>query len=271
VNGNAAGAGWLPDGFLESEYGPASTAGLINSGGVQSEFYRLDSSCSGAQMPSSGLLYNRDPNNLANTTFIVVNGLSPAGTVGANYIANWSFVTLIESFFWGGVYSDGGTAPNSTRITQLPQVVITNPNAQTDISNPSSPLPIQWQENWSRWDGRRYTPQYASNFSECTNCSGVLTSYVLYSVDGISWKYIQNDADATPGVRPIQRNTPPTTADTNLENAVAIDGASTNTTWDITDSAKFPQGTYIIRVETYRTNIPLHYSFHQYRIFINRG
>jgi hypothetical protein len=267
VNGTATGMN--PDDFLEPEYGATMQSGMLSSGAVTSEFYRScggDDTCGTTDViPSSALLYERNPNSLSNTAFIVVNGLSQTGTVGANYIANWSFTTLIESFFWGGVYSDGGTAPDTARVTQLPQVVISNPNATTDITNPTAPLPIAWQQNWKRWDGKKYTPQYTNTFSE----SATLTSYVMYSTDGVAWKYIQNDAAATVGVRPIYRHSPATTADNTLESAVALSGAST--TWDITNATSFPEGTYIIRVETYRNAFPLHYSYHQFRIFINRG
>ncbi|MGZ4807774.1 MAG: hypothetical protein ACXV7D_00465, partial [Thermoanaerobaculia bacterium] len=268
VNGDSNGAGQVPDDFLETEYGPTMQSGMVLAGGVTSEFYRqcTDATCGSLDtLPSSALLYTRNASSLSNTAFIVVNGLSQSGAVGANYIANWSFTTLIESFLWGGVYSDGGTAPNTSRITQLPQVVITSPNATTDITNPSAALPITWAQNWKRWDGRKYTPQYAAGFSE----SAALASYVMYSTDGVAWKYIQNDAAATPGVRPIYRHSPATTADNTLETAVKLTGAST--TWDITNATAFPEGTYIIRVETYRDLIPLHYSYHQFRIFINRG
>ena len=96
-----------------------------------------------------------------------------------------------------------------------------------------------------------YTENYASNFAE-----GVTLDYVaLYSVDnGATWAYVQNGAAAVPGERPT--GSIPTTTSTAL-------------TWSVPPS-KFPQGSYVIRIEAYRRGLDLHYAYHQRKVYIKR-
>lgn len=246
VNGTATGDN--PDGFLQTVYQGSLQSGFIRAGSVTSEFYHSNQ----VAAASSGLLYLRDQNALRNTAFVVVNGLSQSAATGANFIANWSILSLMESFFWGGVYNDGGTAPNTTRIAQLPQLTITSPNTTTLLSDPNS-ITISWGTAWQRWDGRAYTPQYSATFAETTP----IDYYVMYSRDnGVTWQYCNTDNPATPGTRggTTDRQT----------------GAALSPAWDVSNRAAFPQNAYLLRVEAYRRNIPLHYSYHQFRAFINR-
>ncbi|MEO8034989.1 MAG: hypothetical protein ABI837_11210, partial [Acidobacteriota bacterium] len=245
---NGSNTGDNPEGFLDPVYQGSLRSGFVSSGGVTSEFYHNVES----DIPASGLLYLRDTSALQNTAFIVVNGLSQSAATGANFIANWSVLSLMESFFWGGVYSDGGTAPSTTRIAQLPQMTITSPNTTTLLSDPDN-IPISWSKQWLRWDGRKYTPQYAAGFSE----SSTMNYYVMYSRDnGVTWKYCNTDNPATPGTRG-------TAADVQT-------GMALSSNWDVSDRTSFQQNAYLLRVEAYRAGIPLHYSYHQFRAFINR-
>src|SRR5262249_35046202 len=118
------------------------------------------------------------------------------------------------------------------------------------LTNPSS-IDVEWKREWLRWDGLTYTGDAGyTNYSESTDLSYAL----LYSPDnGVSWKYMQDNSTATPGVRP----------------AAGLLQSGTTFSWDV-PAANFPEGNYIIRVEAYRNNIPLHYSYHQYRVFIRR-
>jgi hypothetical protein len=251
VNGTATGQN--PDGFLQLVYSGSMQAGLVNVGTTVSEFYRNNQAVGTS---GSGLLYVRDSTALQNTAFVVVNGLAQSAATGANFIANWSILSLMESFFWGGVYSDGGVAPNTTHIAQLPQTTITSPNTTTLLSDPNN-ITISWSRQWLRWDGRAYTPQYSASYSESTP----LDFYVMYSRDnGVTWKYCNTENDATPGTRG--------TAADRLTSSAAT--ASLTGGWDVSNRTAFPQNAYLLRVEAYRSNIPLHYSYHQFRAFINR-
>lgn len=126
---------------------------------------------------------------------------------------------------------------------------MTYPNDDVDLDDPTS-INVQWDTTWRRWDALPYTPSYAANFAETTTVRYAL----LYRRDnGKTWLFMQNDAVATPGVRPAAGL---------LQTAATYD-------WSV-PAAKFPKGNYVIRVEAYRDGIPLHYSFHQYRAFFKR-
>jgi type II secretory pathway pseudopilin PulG len=183
-----------------------------------------------------------------NAMFVVANGLSPTGTAGTEYLARWAFLSLIQSYFEAGGYNDG----DAPAAAQLPRVVITDPNLNTSLTPDTSSVRIQWAITWRRWDGKTYTAAYnASDFAiGATN-----SYYIMYSTDnGANWKYVQNNAKATPGVK--------STDNTHKVTALYYD-------WSVPVNS-FPTGAYIIRVEAYRDDYPLHYSYHQYQMFLNR-
>lgn len=231
---NVNDASMNPDHFLQPVYGvPASLQTLAR-------FYRHQSNIQG-----SSLLAMRSGNDAA---FVVVNGLSPSGQSGVAFISRWSFLSLVQSFLSAGLYTTGGVS-DPARVRELPRVVITAPDDSTDIDNPTT-LHIAWSMQWRRWDGLAYSPAYPVNFAEDTT----VRYTVMYSRDnGRTWLQVTDDTPATPGVRP---------ADTYLTTASAYD-------WSV-PAASFPKGNYVIRVEAYRDEVPLHYAFHQYRAFIKR-
>ena len=167
-------------------------------------------------------------------------------------MAYWSLLSLVHSFFESGRYNAANSYAN--HIEQVPRIVITSPDYTTNLSNPSS-ITIGWTRSWLRWDGDPYSSSFPNGYSEST----ALSYTVMYSADnGSTWKYMQNDSAATPGVRPSS-------------SAVLISTVSATPTYSwSTPSSTIPQGTYLIRVECYRDSIPLHYSYHQYRAFIRR-
>jgi hypothetical protein len=232
VNINDTGSN--PDHFLQPAYGSATSLSTL------SELYRHQSGIKG-----SALLTMRDGNNAA---FVVVNGLSPAGQSGIAFISRWSFLSLIQSFLTAGLYSTGGS-PDPARVRELSRVVITNPNVAVDLDDPST-INVTWTSQWRRWDGLPYTPAYSNTFAETTT----VRYTPLYSRDnGRTWLHMQDDTPASIGVRP---------AATYLQTAL-------NYNWSV-PTQNFPKGNYLIRIEAYRDEVPLHYSFHQYRAFIKR-
>ena len=223
-----------PTHFLQNAYGSANTLSQML------EFYRH---ATGG--PGSALLALRSGTD---ASFVVVNGLSPVGQSGIAFISRWSFLSLIQSFLSAGLYSSGGTLDPS-RIHQLPRVAITSPNDSDDIENPTT-LAVAWESSWRRWDGLPYTPAYPMSFSETTPVRYAL----LYSRNnGRDWLHMTDDTPARPGTRP----------------AAAYLQTTASYNWSV-PAAQFPKGNYLIRVEAYRDDIPLHYSFHQYRAFIKR-
>jgi prepilin-type N-terminal cleavage/methylation domain-containing protein len=202
-----------------------------------------------------------------NPAFIAVNGLSPTGVAGTTFIAKWSFLTLIQSYLNGGLYTDATATPKAKHIRQVPRVVITDPNENTDLKQKAS-ITIGWTTTWLRWDGTTYTvnPAYTGWFETLT-----MKYAVLYSPSNgfpdpakgnpTGWFYVSDNTSATLGAKP----------DTAHEVAQAVSSATTtnSVTWN-TPAGTFPQGSYLIRVEGYREGFPLHYSFHQYRAFFQR-
>jgi hypothetical protein len=196
---------------------------------------------------SSSLLAARDGNDAA---FVVVNGLSPTGESGVSFIARWSFLSLVQSYMAGGLLKNGAGKPDDSRVRELPRVSLTSPNDSTNTDNIST-LNVAWTTQWLRWDGLPYTPAYGATFAEDTSVSYAL----MYSRDnGKTWLYLQDDKPATPGVKPT---------------LPAYLTTATSYAWNVPANA-FPKGNYVVRVEAYRDSIPLHYSFHQYRVFLKR-
>jgi hypothetical protein len=215
--------------------------------GEMREFYSNNQQ---AGWHSSLLLSAQDSANGSRTMYIVENGLSPSGVAGTDFIARWAFLSLIQGFFEAGLFNGG----NDPAVTQLPRTRITSPNPNTNLTNPSN-ITVTWAVEYRRWDGRPYANAYPGGFTE----NAPLSYYVTYSDDnGQTWKYIQDNSTAVPGVR--LDPTDPRYA------SCRITGATT-TTWNV---SSLPAGAYIIKVEAYRDAFPLHYSYHQYQAFIVR-
>jgi prepilin-type N-terminal cleavage/methylation domain-containing protein len=225
------------DGYGQTPYGNGTTVSAL------ADFYDSDESGEYA----SALLAARE-GTTSKAMYIVENGLSPSGTAGTDFIARYSFLTLIQGYFEAGLFN-GGSSPAAA---QVPRVIITAPNANTDLTDATS-ITISWSKTWTRWDGKKYASGYASNYSS----SAAVSYLVMYSTDnGQTWKFVKDNAAATPGKR-----------------LASTDGqwiTSTSYTWS-TPKATFPAGAYTIRVEAYRNAYPLHYSFHMYQAFINRS
>jgi hypothetical protein len=141
-----------------------------------------------------------------------------------------------------------GEGPHTaSHVAQLPRIVITSPTEDQELLDPQK-ITVKWDVQWRRWDGEKYTPYYADDFLESTPLGFV----VKYSTDGgVHWKLGRTGADIGAGERP---------ALTELVGGNSYD-------WDVSD---MPPGPFIVRVEAYRANIPLHYSYHQVRQNIRR-
>ena len=137
-----------------------------------------------------------------------------------------------------------------------PRIAITGPTAASELVDPST-IDVSWSTEWLRWDGSPYPSAFPNGFS---SSESDLRYALLYSAnDGITWKHMQDDSVARPGVPP----------------PIGLQVQDMNTaddevySWD-TPAVNFPKSTYLIRVEAYRLGSRMHYSFHQERIFINR-
>lgn len=222
-----------PPHFLQPAYGPVYEANNM------ATYYTHESGAVGSALLS---LINPDNDDIS---FQVVNGLSPAGDAGTEFIARWSFLTLVQSFLKAG--EDGALI---NRIQQVPRIKITSPNEFTSLTDPAT-ISVGWSVEWLRWDGEKYTPAYPGGFTETTP----LLFALKYSTDGgVSWINMLDGTPTSEGVRP----------------ATMLDEADANPqTWSV-PAGTFPQGVYTIRVEAFRQDLSLHYAHHQYEAFIAR-
>jgi hypothetical protein len=195
----------------------------------------------------SGLVKLTNPSGTS-AGYIVVNGISAAVSSGTTFIAKWAVLSLAHSFF------EVGDISNTLRIPQLARVEIESPTEITELNNPEE-ITVLFTTEWTRWDGLPYTE--TGTFSEDES---LLNYQILYSRDnGTSWLHVQDNSPAKIG----ELSTDPLhiEADTGL-------GDETYT-WD-TPVDDFPESSYLLRIECYRENAQVHYSWHQNKIYIQR-
>ncbi len=196
-----------------------------------------------------------EPGASPRAAFIVVNGLDRTTGSGTSFIARYSMLSLVQSFFAAGVSGTG-------RIKQLPRPQILSPTIVSEISNPAS-IPIQWKTEWKRWDGLPYTSAYASTFAEQESD---LVYVLLYSRDGGgTWLNMRTNEPATLGILPWIDGVGPDPLRTIPDAAVGNE----SWTWN-TPASTFPEGTYMIRLEAYRKSEARHYAQHMEKIYVNR-
>ena len=202
----------------------------------------------GSGHTGSGLVELEMP-DASSAALIIVNGLAQTTTTGTSVIAKFCLLSMMQSFF------EMGETGLTHRIAQPPRVEILSPTEITEVVNPTS-VTVQWRTAWVRWDGQPYTNLTASTFTE----SEADIEYVLmYSRDnGSTWQYVRDDTPAEPGVLP------------DVVYRVLDTGTGDESFVWATPSATFPDGTYILRIEAYRTGQALHYSQHMSRMYVQR-
>ncbi|HLQ36852.1 MAG TPA: hypothetical protein VK348_03560, partial [Planctomycetota bacterium] len=183
-----------------------------------------------------------------NAAYIVVNGIDRTVASGSTFIAKWAMLSLVHSSL------EAGSTTNTLRIKELPRAEITFPTDITELQNPTN-VAITTNVTWKRWDGLDYTK--TGTFAEAES----ELDYVLtYSNDGGSrWYYVQDDTLAQPGVRP-----------TDPRYIVADRGTGPEVyDWPV-PAARFPEGSYQLRVDCFRRTASINYSYHRTRMFIRR-
>ena len=190
------------------------------------------------------------------SAFIVVNGLDKTVETGSSYIARYAVVSLVHSLLSAGL---PGTP---SRIVQLPRVEIKQPNVTTELENPAS-INLIWSTDWKRWDKQKYTAEYLDTFAE--TITDVRYALIYSRDNGKSWRHMIDDDVVKP--EPAAALGEPNQS--LWLNDAAPEGDETYA-WDVSDTAYFPEGNYIIRLEAYRNNQLTHYACHEQRIYINR-
>ncbi len=177
----------------------------------------------------------------SNTCYVSVSGLSTQADFGTMQMGKFVLATMLRTFLDGGVYAD-----TQDKIAQLPLVDLVEPKISDTFDDPVA-IHTEWNVSWKRWDGESYTEEYPSTYSEATP----LVYSVKYSPDmGRNWYYCSDNASAQEGVKDA-----------------AHTASFTSFDWNVSG---FSRGTYIIRIEGYREDIPFHYSYDQMQVYINR-
>ena len=184
----------------------------------------------------------------SDSAYVVVNGIDNTVATGSSFIAKYAVLSLVHSYF------EAGSSSLAHRIQQPARVEVTFPTDISELIDPTS-IDITFETSWRRWDGLPYTSTNSPSESESE------LEYVLtYSSDeGTTWKYVRDDSPATPGERP-----------TNAALLTSDAGTGSETlNWSV-PSAQFPHGSYQLRVDCFRRNAPIHFSYHKTRLFIQR-
>ncbi|MGE0142281.1 MAG: type II secretion system protein [Planctomycetota bacterium] len=226
----------------EFSYAPYSNERFQAS--ILREFVRHNTSYMG-----SGLVQLQNPGGTA-SGFVVVNGIGTTTETGSSFIARWCLLTLFQSYF------ELGDTALVHRVKQPPRVEILAPTEISELINPGS-IDIQIGVEWLRWDRLPYTKSTPATFVE----DETEIDYVIYYSpnNGQEWRYIQDDSPAVIGQKP------PETTYLVPDTGTGVQVYS----WGV-PSGRFPDGSYVLRVEAYRRDMHLHYSVHQMKIYIER-
>ncbi|PIE23528.1 MAG: hypothetical protein CSA62_06710 [Planctomycetota bacterium] len=211
---------------------------------VERRYYRHQDGIEG-----SSLVGLTRPDGLR-TGRIVVSGLDRTVESGSSFIAKFSVLALMHSFF------EAGNTTMVNPITLPPRIKITDPTEITELDDPVT-ITISWNTAWKRWDGSKYAGSFGAGFA--LN-EADLRYVVMYSADnGTTWHHVQDGSAATIGRLPS--NSSYILWDTGVGDESYV--------WNV-PSGSFPEASYLIRVECYRGNEALHYSHHQAKIYIQR-
>lgn len=191
------------------------------------------------------------PPDSSSSAYLVVNGLAQTTELGTSSIAKYSLLSLVHTYY------EAADTTLTNPIGVVPRVELVYPTEVTELLSPTT-IQIKYDIEWRRWDGEKYTGSTPTGF---VGPEANIDYVLMYSRDvGRTWLHVTDDSPAQPGVRPSNP-------------AVFLDDVTTpgQETYDWPTAAiDFPRGSYLVRVEAYRPNQSLHYSFHQKKIFIDR-
>jgi hypothetical protein len=126
-------------------------------------------------------------------------------------------------------------------------VEITAPKESAELLNLEA-VHFTWKMSWKRWDYQAYSEEMPQGFAE----RSPVVFAVKYSPDeGNTWYFAQDNTPTALGEPPPQR----------------LGLSAHDYDWDLRDK----KGNYVVRVEGFRSEIPLHYAFHQVGVSVKRG
>ncbi len=210
---------------------------------------------------STATLLENGWTNPSGSTGMITTWAGPAGTA---WLAPWSTAAspstarevALQALLLGirGLHA-AGLPSLPSHIPQLPRVEILEPSNGSSRLDPDVIL-VRWQTAWQRFDGRAYTDDYPTPYSQN---EGDLLYRVLWSADaGATWTSALTDA-------PTQIGSWPTAVSERL-----ADAGNGNESFSFPFPSTLPAGEYVIRVEAWRTTTHLHNATHQVRLFVRR-
>jgi hypothetical protein len=224
------------------------TAEIPLIGGVKRTFY--DSDWNHPFHTSSGIV--RISDSLAENAYLMASGINEQSGFPNEDMARYILAAMLRSFFDGGLY-----AAVEHKIVQVPRVEITAPSMSVEIPPETQDLDVSWQISWKRWNEFKYTFEYPDDYED-TAAENDLIYHMKYSPDnGVTWKFCKDGVLTEAGER---------SEDPGYEISHAT---PLPITWNI-PTAQFPEGIYLLRVESFRKSIGSHYSYDQQKVFIER-
>lgn len=172
--------------------------------------------------------------------YMAVNGVGAQTSFGSNDIAQLSLASMMYGYMEAGA---PGTSVGD--IHQIPLLSISSPTVTQQFVNPTS-IEIDWGVSWTRWGGQPYTTAYPSGYADAT--VSMVYNVKVSADNGNTWSFL----DGTP-------------AQFGVENSA--EAATSPVSWNVSTLA---QGTYLIDVEGYRVGYPLHYTYEEQSVYIQR-
>jgi len=102
----------------------------------------------------------------------VVSGLATQADFGTAAMGKLVMTSMMRAFLDAGQYT------GQDKIIQIPYVSISTPTVADEFQNPSA-VDIGWGIDWVRWDGEKYTDEYAAGYTD----SATVVYHVKYSAD----------------------------------------------------------------------------------------
>jgi hypothetical protein len=236
-----------PPEWNESEYSSIRlTSEIPYVGSLRRTFY--DSDWNLPQHSASGVVRI---NSTANeNAYLLVSGINKQAALSNEYLGKYVLATMLRTLFDAGLYS-----AVEDKMPQVPSTAITVPSATAEITGEW--VDVSWGINWKRWDGLKYTFEYPGDYED-TATENDLIHHMKYSNDnGATWKFCYDSTVTKIGERSSDPN-----------HIINYQDPITET-WDI-PTAQYPEGIYLLRIETFRNSVASHYSYDQQRIYIKR-
>jgi len=209
-------------------------------GTTQRVFYEINGGgYTPANSDTSGVVRVRDvlTAGVTNCFFTANNGLPAQGPAGTSLLGKIVLITMMRTFFDGGLYS------NESHITQLPRVDLQKPGVGDVIYLNTSSMMVTWGSNFLKWDGTKYTSEYSAGYTEPVSVQYGL-KYSSNSATG-PWQWIQDGNATYAGDRPTGTH--------------VLTGTSYS--WTFASPVNFTPGRYWFLLEAYRSSYNLHYSY----------